>query len=473
MEAAAAGGSKAPPPAPPPTPPPGSSVVPSGFSLQRRQAGAATEALLAGAGKELWLVQLPEAKQLDLASLSGVKLAVADGAPDGFLGSIRLPSGARYSLQSEPCSNADELFAVVPRGDEVAASVRRIARRVTLVQALEPPAQPAAVVAPADSGRTASSGGHADVGTSVKKSRKEEKDKRRRHAEQPPVPVPAPVLLNRGGSGAGQTAAGLAGTELEVNEKIRSKEKKEKKKEKEKQEEKRGEEKVLQPLARPTSVPAAPASGKVGERMRATSMQSTEPTIVQGDVKEEKDEKRKKKKKKEEGKEEEVKQAEGKPTQRVPAPAHRKDAGAAEKEVVELVHTATQAPRKEKKRAKRDAELLTAPVPAVSAAAGAGAENGARHELANSSAGLEDAAHAEGRRKKRKKAEEQLLQSGLAATAANEKAQEAGEGVGVHDGTKLPAEGAAKHARQKVRRGGEEGGARTTSLDSAAREGSR
>eukprot|EP00850_Spirogloea_muscicola_P009000 SM000049S16771 [mRNA] locus=s49:573245:575286:+ [translate_table: standard] len=443
MEAPAAGGSRAPPPAP--------SVVPSGFSLQRRQAGAATEALFGGAGKELWLMQLPEAKQLDLASLSGVKLAVADGAPGGFLGSIRLPSGARYSLQSEPCSNAEELFAVVPRGDELAASVRRIARRVTLVQVLEPLAQPAAVLAPASSARTASSGGHADVGTSVNKNRKEEKDKRRRHIEQPAAPVPAPVLLQRGGSSASQTAAGLAGAEIELKE-MRSKEKKGKKKEKEKQEEKRGEEKVVQPLARPTSVPAVPASGKVDERIRTTSMRSTEPTIVQGDVKEKKDEKRKKKKKEEEGGEEEVKQAKGMSRQPVPAPAHAEDVGAAEEEVVELVHTATQVPRKEKKRAKRDVELLTAPVPAASATAEeyAGADHGARHEHANSSAGLkEDAAQTEGRRKKKKKAKVQLLPSGLAATAANETTEEAGEGVGVHDRTKLLAGG-----RQSMRGGG-------------------
>ncbi|KAG2446724.1 hypothetical protein HYH02_008286 [Chlamydomonas schloesseri] len=116
-------------------------VLPEGFAPVRARCSVDPKEVAAGK-QELWLIQLPTSKAMQMLAAAGTLevdlrtgAVTAPGAPVPPVATVHDREGAKYGLVPETSAMARQVVAVCPLGDEAgAAQAVPVSRRLTLVR---------------------------------------------------------------------------------------------------------------------------------------------------------------------------------------------------------------------------------------------------------------------------------------------------------------------------------------------------
>ncbi|KAG2435257.1 hypothetical protein HXX76_007335 [Chlamydomonas incerta] len=127
-------------------------VLPEGFAPVRARCSVDPKEVAAGQ-QELWLIQLPTSKAMQMLAAAGTLevdlrtgAVTAPGAPAHPVATVKDREGATYGLVPESTGMARQVVAVCPVGDDAgAAKAVPISRRLTLVRMSGPGGAPASI----------------------------------------------------------------------------------------------------------------------------------------------------------------------------------------------------------------------------------------------------------------------------------------------------------------------------------------
>ncbi|PNW86391.1 hypothetical protein CHLRE_02g084600v5 [Chlamydomonas reinhardtii] len=129
-------------------------VLPEGFAPVRARCAVDPKEVAAGK-QELWLIQLPTIKAMQMLAAAGTLevdlrtgAVTAPGVPADPVATVQDREGATYGLVPESTGMARQVVAVCPVGDDAgAAQAVPISRRLTLVRMSGPGGAPASIAA--------------------------------------------------------------------------------------------------------------------------------------------------------------------------------------------------------------------------------------------------------------------------------------------------------------------------------------